>query len=65
MLYCDLLIDDLFIICTCSALGKGAEKKTRKVRSFAKSEGGGSRRVVKSQTSILEKYFFSEHVESF
>ena len=30
-----------------------------KVWSFAKGGGGGSRRVVKCQTSILEKYFFS------
>ena len=39
-------------------LGKGAEKKTRKKFGLLPNRGGGSRRVVKSQTSILEKYFF-------
>ena len=52
VLYCDLLIDDLFIICTCSALGKGAEKKPPKKCGLLPNRGG-SRRVVKCQTSIL------------
>ena len=37
-------------------LGKGFEEEE-------KTEKVWSRRVVKSQTSILEKYFFTEHVE--
>ena len=41
-------------------LGKGAQKKTRKKCGLLPNRGeGGSRRVVKCQTSILEKYFFS------
>ena len=39
-------------------LGKGAQMKIRKNVVFCQT-GGGSRRVVKCQTSILEKYFFS------
>ena len=42
--------------------GRGPRKKI--VKSLVFCQTGGSRRVVKSQTSILEKYFFSEHVES-
>ena len=40
-------------------LGKGAEKKLEKLSPFA--QRGGE----KSETSILENYFFSERVESF
>ena len=43
--------------------GRGPRKKI--VKSLVFCQTGGSRRVVKSQTSILEKYFFSEHVKSF
>ena len=47
-------------------LGKGSEKKIRKKSGLFPTEGdGGSRRVVENQTSILEKYFFSDHVKSF
>ena len=42
------------------ALREGCTNQNpEKVWSFAKPGGGGSRRVVKCQTSILEKYFFS------
>ena len=41
-------------------LGKGARKKKRKKCGLLPNWGGaGSRMVVKCQTSILEKYFFS------
>ena len=43
---------------------KGAEKKLEKLSPFAQRGGGGGERE-KSETSILEKYFSSEHVESF
>ena len=47
-------------------LREGCEKKkTGKKRVFCQTGGGGSRMVVKCQTAILEKYFFSQHVESF
>ena len=39
--------------------GRVHKKKPEKMWSFAKLGGGGSRMVVKCQTSILEKYFFS------
>ena len=42
---------------------EGCRKKTRKKSGLLPNRGGVSRRVVKSQTSTLEKYFFSgEHV---
>ena len=41
-------------------LREGCTKKTRKKCGLLPNWGeGGSRRVVKCQTSILEKYFFS------
>ena len=51
------------IIIVASILGKGSEKKTRKKCGLLPN--WGSRRVVKSQTIILENYFCTEHVESF
>ena len=46
--------------------GRVMKKKIRKKSGLFPTEGdGGSRRVVENQTSILEKYFFSDHVESF
>ena len=46
-------------------LGKGAEKKMRQKYGLLPNRGGGSPRVIKNQTPFLEKYFFSELVESF
>ena len=44
-------------------VGKGSKKKRKKSGLFRNQ--GGSGREVKNQTSILEKYFCTEHVESF
>ena len=49
------------IICHQFKLRKSAKKNGKSV-VFCQTLGG-SRRVSKSQTSILEKYFFTEHVE--
>ena len=40
-------------------------KKTEKLCPFDKRGGGKKKEEEKRQTSILEKYFFSEHVDSF
>ena len=48
-----------------SALGKGAEKKMQQKYGLLPNQGGRSPRVIKNQTPFLEKYFFSELVESF
>ena len=47
------------------SLGKGAEKKMQQKYGLLPNQGGGSPRVIKNQTPFLEKYFFSELVESF
>ena len=44
--------------------GRVQKKNAAKLWSFTKP-GGGSPRVIKNQTPFLEKYFFSELVESF
>ena len=45
---------------------EGSRKKNpEKLGPFDKPGGGGQKKKKKRQTSILEKYFFSEHVESF
>ena len=41
------------------------KKNAAKVWSFTKPGGGGAPRIIKNQTPFLEKYFFSELVESF
>ena len=48
-------------------LREGFQKKNpEKLCPFDKPGGGGGvKKEEKRQTSILEKYFFSEHVESF
>ena len=46
--------------------GKGSKKKIRKNCALLTNQGwGGQKKRKKRQTSILEKYFFSEHAESF
>ena len=60
----DIRVRQLNLFCLKSQIkGRGPEKTRKKSGLF--QTGGGSRRVVKNQTSILEKYFFSEHIESF
>ena len=44
--------------------GRVPKKKSRKGVVFCQTGGGGGV-LVKSQTSFLDKYFFSEHGESF
>ena len=44
--------------------GRVHKKKCGKSMVFYQT-GGGSPRVIKNQTPFLEKYFFSELVESF
>ena len=48
-----------------NVIREGFRKKSGKSVLFCQTGGGGSRRVEKSLTSILELYFFSEHIESF
>ena len=48
-----------------SPKGRVRKKEPEKMWSFAQLGGGGSRMVVKCESSILEKYFFGKHVESF
>ena len=48
-----------------TSLGKGAEEKKRKKFGLLPNCGEGVSEGRKKQTSILEKYFFTEHVESF
>ena len=47
-------------------LREGCRKKMRQKYGLLPNQGeGGSPRVIKNQTPFLEKYFFSELVESF
>ena len=49
---------------TIGAKGR-VQKKMRERYGLLPNQGGGSPRVIKNQTPFLEKYFFSELVESF
>ena len=44
---------------------EGCRKKMQQKYGLLPNQGGGSPRVIKNQTPFLEKYFFSELVESF
>ena len=51
-------------VCNLYNIREGLKKKSGKIVPFCQTRGG-SKKEKKRQTSILEKYFFSEHVESF